>query len=147
MINDKYILSVYNFQTREIGKIEVSEEIYHAYRRTGWKIENNDKSFYRHEIQMSALSGGEDGSFENFREFISEEANPENLVERKMLLSALYKALDSLSEPEKKLIQAIYFQGMTEQQYADQVDVAQQVINRKKQRVLEKLKKLLSKQV
>ena len=58
--NKKYTLMVYNTVTHRNEEIEVTREVYHAYRRTGWGIENNDVSFFAHEIQMSGLIGGED---------------------------------------------------------------------------------------
>ena len=56
----------------------------------------------------------------------------------------LRRILTQLSESDRQLIQALFFEGLTEQKYADQLGVAQQVINRKKHRILKKLKKLLS---
>lgn len=101
--NKKYTLMVYNTVTHRNEEVEVTHEVYHAYRRTGWGIENNDTSFFAHEIQMSGLIGGEEGAYENFKEFIDTENIPDN-----------------------------------------QVGISQQMISRKKQRILKSLKKLLS---
>ena len=60
----EYFLNVHNTTTGRNEDVIVDKNIYNIYRRTGWKIENNDRSFYRHEIQFTALVGGEDGSFE-----------------------------------------------------------------------------------
>ena len=43
--NKKYTLMVYNTVTHRNEEVEVTHEVYHAYRRTGWGIENNDTSF------------------------------------------------------------------------------------------------------
>lgn len=51
--NEKFKISVYNTITRKEEEVEVSEEIYTTYRRTGWNIQDNNQSFYSHEIQWS----------------------------------------------------------------------------------------------
>ena len=142
--NKKYTLTVYNTVTYRNEEVEVTRETYHAYRRTGWGIENNDASFFDHEIQMSGLIGGEEGAYENFKEFIDTENIPDNTVLKKLEIEALRKALSALSDTDKALVQALFYEGLTEQEYASQVGISQQMINRKKQRILKLLKKLLS---
>lgn len=138
------ILSVYNTLTGKIEEVEVPQEVYHACRRSAWNIDDNNKSFYAHEIQLSGLIGGEDGAYENFREFIDTENTPDSIVPEQLQTEELRRILTQLSESDRQLIQAFFFEGLTEQKYADQLGVAQQVINRKKHRILKKLKKLLS---
>ena len=142
--NKKYTLTVYNTVTHRNEEIEVTREVYHAYRRTEWGIENNDASFFAHEIQMSGLIGGEDGAYENFKEFIDTENIPDNTVLKIVEIEALRKAISVLPDADKALIRALFYDGLTEQEYAAQVGISQQMINRKKQRILNFLKKLLS---
>lgn len=142
--NKKYTLTVYNTVTHRNEEVEVTHEVYHAYRRTGWGIENNDTSFFAHEIQMSGLIGGEKGAYENFKEFIDTENIPDNTVLKIMEIDALRKALSVLSDADNELVQALFYDGLTEQEYAVQVGISQQMISRKKQRILKSLKKLLS---
>lgn len=75
------------------------------------------------------------------------ENTPDSTVPEKLQAEELRRILTQLSEADRQLIQAIYFDGLTEQKYADQLGIAQQVINRKKHRILKKLKKLLSGEV
>ena len=142
--NKKYTLTVYNTVTHRNEEVEVTREIYQAYRRTGWGIENNDASFFAHEIQMSGLIGGEEGAYENFKEFIDTENIPDNTVLKIVEIEALLKALSVLSDADNELVQALFYDGLTEQEYAVQVGISQQMISRKKQRILKSLKKLLS---
>ena len=142
--NKKYTLTVYNTVTHRNEEVEVTREVYHAYRRTGWGIENNDTSFFAHEIQMSGLIGGEEGAYEKFKEFIDTENIPDKTVVAAMELDALQIALSALPDADKALVQALFYDGLTEQEYAAQVGISQQMINRKKQRILKLLKKLLS---
>ncbi len=84
MKNPKKKISVYNTTNHTYEQIEVTDDIATVYKRTKWNIEDNDKSFYDHEIQMSGLIGGENNAFENFREFVTTENSTENLVLKKI---------------------------------------------------------------
>ena len=99
--NKKYTLMVYNTVTHRNEEVEVTHDVYHAYRRTGWGIENNDTSFFAHEIQMSGLIGGEEGAYENFKEFIDTENIPDNTVLKIMEIDALRKAISVLPDADK----------------------------------------------
>lgn len=144
MTTKTYPLEIYDSATGRKETVTVSEEVYHAYRRTGWGIKNNDHSFYKHEIQMSNLTGGEDDNYENFREFLETENIPENLVLSEMQRMALRQALCEMSEAERALILAIYFEGLTERQYAARTGLPQKTINNRKRRILKRLKEKLS---
>ena len=63
----KNIVSVYDTITKRYVEIEVSEKIRTYYNRTQWNIDDNNKSFYKHEIQFSALKGNINGELENFQ--------------------------------------------------------------------------------
>ena len=142
--NKKYKLRVYNTLTHKTEEIEVSEKIYTTYCRTGWNIQDNDKSFYSHEIQWSGLIGSKDGNFENFKEFIDTESLPDKTVITEMELNTLHRAIANLEDKDKTLIQALFYDKLTEQEYASQVGISQQMISRKKQRILKILKNFLS---
>lgn len=140
--NKKYTLTVYNTVTRRNEEVEVTREVYHTYRRTGWGIENNDASFFDHEIQMSGLIGGEDGAYENFKEFIDTENIPDNTVLKKMDIEALWKALSVLSDADNELVQALFYDGLTEREYAKVTGLPQKTINNRKLAIIRKLRKL-----
>ena len=73
----KNTVRVYDTVSKKYVDVEVSEEVCIYYNRTQWNIDDNNKSFYNHEIQFSVLIGGKDGIFENFREFINEHEDVE----------------------------------------------------------------------
>ena len=143
MSNKEYKVTVFNTVTKKYEQIAVLEEIYNAFRRTGWNIDDNDDSFFAHEIQMSGLIGGKDNSFENFKEFISENNKVENAVIKNSEKYMLYNAISKLSFSEQNLIKALYFDGLTESEYAGLVNTSQQSVNKRKKRILKKLEKLL----
>ena len=47
---NKYIISVRNTANGKYENVEVTEEVYRAYMRTGWNIKDNDESFFKHQI-------------------------------------------------------------------------------------------------
>lgn len=142
--NEKYVLNIYDPVTGETKDIEVTEDVYHAYRRSGWNIKDNNHSFYAHEIQISGLIGGEDGNCENFREFKTDSDDLEQQVIVQLNKEALHKVLSTLSDEERQLIMAIYFYGKTERAYAAEINVSQQAVNKRKRLILKKLQNLLN---
>ena len=140
----KYILhNVYNTLTGEYEDVEVSEELYVTYKRTGWGIENNDASFYDHEIQLSGLIGGENDNYENFREFVDNENTPESIVIDNEMLERLYDALDYLQDSHAALIHALYFEGLSETEYAKRIGVSIAYVCKLNKKILQKIKKTL----
>ena len=114
----KNIVSVYDTITKRYVEIEVSEKIRTYYNRTQWNIDDNNKSFYKHEIQFSALKGNINGEFENFQEFRTENDDVERRVIQNIKFEKLYSCLNELSEDERRLIFAIYFENKTENEVA-----------------------------
>ena len=62
-----------------------------------------------------------------------------------MLIEDLYRALDSLNDEERKLIEALYFDDKTLTEVAKQRDTNPMKISRLRNKILEKLRKLLDK--
>ena len=63
--------------------------------------------------------------------------------EHAQLLEALKSALQKLPEHEQGLIAHIYYDGLTEQETAELLQVSQQTVNKKKHRIINKLRTLL----
>ena len=61
---------------------------------------------------MSGLIGGEDGAYENFREFIDTENTPDSVVPEQIQTEELRRILTQLSEADRQLIQALFFDGL-----------------------------------
>lgn len=61
------------------------------------------------------------------------------------MCKTLYEALSSLPEDEMELIHKIYFERLTERTTAEKYGVSQAAINKRKTRILKKLKKILEK--
>lgn len=140
----KNTVRVYDTISKKIVEVEVCDEIYTNFQRTKWAIENNDSSFYDHEIQFSALIGGHENAFENFKEFRND-YDVEEETDRKMFTERLHNCLKLLPESEQELIIMLYFENKTERECAEFYGVNQKNINKKKTKILCKLNKLLEK--
>ena len=135
------IICIYDRITNMPVEVEVSDEVYTQYMRTGWNIKDNDDSFFSHEIQFSGLKGNINGSVENFHEFISNKS----IVELETEYRKLHESIKKLSMLEKKVIRMIYFEGYTEADCALLLHTNQPKIHRTKRKALYKLYKLLKK--
>ena len=140
---DKRKLRVYDTMSGKYTYVEVTDEIYIHYNRTQWNIDDNDDSFFKHEIQFSALTGGLNDAFENFREFKTEYDETEKKAVHKVLVKRLYDCLNFLPENDRKLIEMIFFEEKSERECAEILCISQQNLHKKKKRVLANLNKFL----
>lgn len=144
-MTETYELTIFNTVTQKYEKVSVSKEVYHAYMRTGWNIKDNNESYYAHEIQLSSLIGGEDGAYENFQEFLEDSEDPEKLHEKQEQIEALHTAIAELTDADQHLVQALFFDGQSEREYADHLGVYRNAVHKRKVRILKQLKNSLEK--
>ena len=138
-----YTLTVFNTCTSQYEKVETTKEIYNEFRRGEWRIEKNDDKHRGNETPFIELIGGDDGAFENFSEFIDNSQNPKCIFAEQIQIESLYSAMDMLSDLDKQLLQALFFDGMTEREYADLTGVFRNAVHKRKVRILAKLKKIM----
>ena len=112
-------------------RIEVSEEVYRAYKRPAWT--ERKRREVRSEFELS-LDLMEDSVIDSMT--LTEDA----LLDRFIISDAL----SVLEDNDFALIYALFFDGLTERDYALQNGTSQQNINQRKNRVLKKLKLILS---
>ena len=122
----------YNIKLPDGAIVPVTEEVYRAYKRPQWREAKKKK--LKREI-----------SLENFNDVhtLSDEKLVEQIVEDKLLLEMLLKALETLTEDEIFLIDEIYFHEKTIREVASEVDIPFQTVHSKKNKIIEKLKKIL----
>ena len=126
-----YTLTVFNTCTSQYEKVETTKEIYNEFRRGEWRIEKNDDKHRANETPFSELIGGDDGQ------------NPKCIFAEQIQIESLYSAMDMLSDLDKQLLQALFFDGMTEREYADLTGVFRNAVHKRKVRILAKLKKIM----
>ena len=147
MEKDIYILKVYNTLTKQYEDVVVTKNVYDTYRRTEWNIKDNNESFYDHEIQLSGLIGGAEDAYENFREFFEDVNVPENIFMTRVGIHEVQRAFAELSDQERELINALYYEQLTQSEYAARIGVTQQYVSKTKKKILKKLKLFLGKRL
>ncbi|MDY5479998.1 MAG: sigma factor-like helix-turn-helix DNA-binding protein [Peptostreptococcus porci] len=118
----------------------VSEEVYKAY----WKITEHEKYLQRKDwkygvIPFSALDY--DGHFVD--NIIDERIDLEKIVEVKMQIEELNKALATLTKEERELMEAIFYKEESLRSIGEKEKVTHQAIGKRRDRILEKLRKIL----
>ena len=120
--------------------VKVSEEVYKAY----WKITEHEKYLIKKDwknnvIPFSALDY--DGHFVD--NIIDERIDLEKIVEVKMQIGELNKALATLTKKERELIEAIFYKEESLRLIGKKEKVSYRAIGKRRDKILEKLRKLL----
>jgi RNA polymerase sigma factor (sigma-70 family) len=142
--------------------VEVSEAVYREYAAADRKMEYMELDLKRDRVLQDAH--GRAVTDENgcpvilperevsLDKLVSEEwdypssaPSPEDEVIERLEISALYSCLDLLDAGERALIDALFFDGLTEREYSSKTGIPQKTINDRKQRILGKLKKIFQK--
>ena len=92
---------------------------------------------------LLSLEGFTDGEG-NILDFVVDETiDIAETVANALMVDRLNAALSFLSEGERELIQALFFDGLSERAYAGKKGVSQTTIGRRKNKTLARLKKLI----
>ena len=123
--------------------IEVEENVYIAYykmgRRERYLVERDQKNGL---LSYDALD--QDGIVGQEMMNDLEADSLEDLVLAKELKSQLHRCIEILSKSERELIQAIYFDGMSDTEYSKRIRKSQQTVRYRRKKVLSKLKRLMN---
>ena len=111
---------------RQFVDVPVDEELYKADNREEYqRVRSKAKHVPLSEI-VTALTDDVYEAYENAQ-----------------LLETLKVALHKLPEHERQLISHIYYDGLTEQETAEILNISQQTVNKKKHRIINKLRIIL----
>jgi len=111
--------------------VNVTEEVYRAYKRPIWRERKRRKVRAKYELSLDMMREG----IADLKPLL------ENQVTDNISLS---DALATLSDGDRRLIEALFYECMTEREYAAKAGISQKNVNKKKQRILANLEKLLS---
>ena len=120
--------------------VKVSEEVYKAY----WKITEHEKYLIKKDWKNNVIpfsTPDNDGHFVD--NIIDERVDLEKIVEVKMQIEELNKALATLTKKEKELIEAIFYKEESLRSIGKKEKVSYQAIGKRRDKILEKLRKLL----
>lgn len=80
----------------------------------------------------------------NSADILSDTAEPvDDQVIRKVMTDKLTCCLSLLSEDEQELIRRLFYEGLTEREYAAEKGIYHNAVHKKKVRILEKLKRFI----
>jgi len=77
---------------------------------------------------------------ESEMQFVSGGYSLEELIEAREEVDELYRCLDLLNADERALIDALFFDGLTEREYADRIGRSQPSVHERKRRILAKIR-------
>ena len=118
-------------------KIYVSDEIYREYK----KLKNREEYLARLDRKHRGFHF--DGVNQSVEDLEDKSVDIEKIIETKLRLEDLYKALDNLNEEERRIINALYFEERTIRDLADEEEVSSKKIFTSRNKILQKLKKLI----
>ena len=123
--------------------VEVSEDVYKAF----WKMDRHartleEKDARNHVFSYDAFDTDETLGAEMFAD--QNASNIEEQVIADMMTSELKRCIALLPEEDQKLIQAIYYDGLSEAAAGKRLGISQSRISKKKDRILQKLQKFIN---
>lgn len=131
---------------------EVSEEVIAVLRTTERKMQYQEYDLKRARNIVDTKTGemmtvpGREDSFERLQEmavqFAEETKSVEEQILKKIEYEQLHKFISELSKEEQWLIHELYFEERTEREVAAELGLSQKAVNKRRQKILEKLRKL-----
>ena len=126
----------YKFVTGEVAEVEVSEEI-------GAVIVDLDRQEYNNDHKETRRHYSLEGKVYEGMDYAAEDSGLEALFAGPTDEERLHTAIRQLSPDQQKMVQAIYFENVSVNDYAARMGVTQSAISHRLQTVKKKLKKLL----
>ena len=114
-------INVYNTISKKNEDIEVKVEVYTTYRRTQWNMNKNDAKHAYYTILFSDMKCPEGESIENFKEFASDDFNPEKIAiekESDLLSHAMSVLSQCATQTQKRRFLLHYYEGLSIRQIA-----------------------------
>lgn len=134
---EKYMINI------EGKLIEVSPDVYYAYFRMERQERGQEEKKLRNSVvSYDALDTEETKGEETMADLVA--PSPEQQLITREIRETLHRAVEALPRADRELIKAIFFEGLTEQQYALASGTSQQGVSYRLRRILSKLKMFLS---
>ena len=122
--------------------IEVSPDVYYVYFRMRRQEQWQEEKTKEHKVlSYDALDTGESQGIENIEDTTA--PTMEEIVSARELRDRVRNAIALLPKAERELIQAIYYNELSEREVAAREGVSQNKINKQRQKILSKLKLIL----
>ncbi len=121
-------------------RVEVSEAVYYAYHKARESERYRNRVIGQTEMSLERFQEERVGIEYKLSDCLSK---VETEVVRKETRKRLYLALEGLEQRDQFLIRKLFFEGMTEQVLAMLLGISQQAVNKRKLRILKRLRKIL----
>ncbi len=134
--------------------IEVTDAVYDAYMKGDRKMR-----YFENDLKTERILLDENGLVrqiipsredsldrlmdDNAEQFSDRHESVEDMVLHKISIERLYAALSKLSEKERELIEALFFEEKTERDVASAMGISQPAVHKQKNKILKKLKLFL----
>ncbi len=121
--------------------MEVDEQQYYEFYKDKRRQKYlKEESLKNGEISYDMLTADE---FKREKILVDSELSVEQLAERNIIRDQLYNSLELLTLDERELIHAMFFEGVTEREYARRQGVYSNAVHKKKKRIIAKLRDLM----
>ena len=122
--------------------VEVTEEVYLAYYRMHRRCSAvQEKDTYNGVTSYDALDTEDMLGVDNIPD--SNSPSVEDLAMDNLLRKKLQFCLSQLTLPEQFLIHALFYEQKTEREYAKTLGISQNAVNKRRHKVLDKLRRLM----
>ena len=131
------------YYIRAMGKaVEVPKDLYLAYYRMRRQEQGLvEKDEYNGTLHYNDLDTDEILGVESFSS--NEDETVEDVAIRHILTQELHQAINSLSDADRELIYALYFEGLSQRELSRRTGIPQKTIDNRKARILRILGKYL----
>lgn len=121
-------------------KVKVTEKVYKSY----WQEKNHEnylKQVDRDNHLLLFSSFDHDGHFEE--SIVDEDIDVEKIVQTQMMIEAVRNALSKLNAEEREIIKKLYYDDESIRSVAKRNNISHPALIKKRNKILDKLKKLL----
>lgn len=106
-----------------------------------YKVSKKDKTLKRY----PALEQSYEGLLEADKQFQAASENPEDIVEKRILIEKMMSYVKTLPKDEQELIQELFFNGKSEYTLSAETGVPRMTIHCRKDKILKKIRKMFDK--
>lgn len=117
-------------------KVYVSDEVFQAYKRQ----KNREEYLRRLDFQFIDYNFSDNHGLTDLED---ESMNVERIVETQILIEQLRKAIRSLTDEEREIIQKIYFEEQSLRSVASDRNISHPALMKKRDKILKKLREII----
>ena len=141
---NNYYVTTYDTLNCVWVEVEVTEEVYRAYKKTEWDIENDERRHRKFETVFSELDIPEE-EMDKKELFVDYTADPAERMMHIFLAEKLNDVLSLLDTDEKELIKDLIYKGFKQTECAEKYGITQGTVSKRKKKILKKMKEILEK--